>query len=295
MRASRHAAAARHVVCVGAATLDRIAAVARHPAPYERVDAADVALAGGGPAATAAVTLARLGVPVFFVGQVGDDEAGSAITDSLEREGVDVSRLTVVRGGRSAQSNVLVETTARTRSIAAFAGVLPPLRLDEPARELCREGAWVHVDHVGYAAGRGLDRLSVDAGNPIDGLELGAVALFAPTERALTAMYPRLSLHEAVDHVLRAGVDLVVVTRGAEGSIAAARTGAVAAAEALPGEVRSTLGAGDVFHGALLAGLLEDRPLDEVLARANAAAALSCRGLDGRSAIPTRDELEAAL
>ena len=53
----------------------------------------------------------------------------------------------------------------------------------------------------------------------------------------------------------------------------------------------STLGAGDVFHGALLAGLVQGRPLRETLELANTAAALSCRALDGRSAIPTLAEL----
>jgi sugar/nucleoside kinase (ribokinase family) len=52
-------------------------------------------------------------------------------------------------------------------------------------------------------------------------------------------------------------------------------------------EIVSTLGAGDVFHGALLAGLVHDLPLREALVQANACAALSCRALDGRSAIPT--------
>ena len=56
-------------------------------------------------------------------------------------------------------------------------------------------------------------------------------------------------------------------------------------------DVVSTLGAGDVFHGALLAQLVRDVPLAEALARANEAAALSCRALDGRSAIPTLHEV----
>jgi sulfofructose kinase len=57
----------------------------------------------------------------------------------------------------------------------------------------------------------------------------------------------------------------------------------------------STLGAGDVFHGALLAWLVRGAPLDEALRAACVAAALSTRALDGRSAIPTRDEVEANL
>jgi sulfofructose kinase len=287
-----------HVVCIGAATLDTIAVVPHHPAPDGRVEASDVALAGGGPAATAAVALARLGIPVFLVGRVGDDDAGPVIREGLEREGVDVSELAVCRGGRSARSSVLVDERARTRSIAAFTGALPPLTLGPRAQDLCRRSAWVHVDHAGYACARELARaarLSVDAGNPIDGLDLGAVAVFAPSEAALERMYPRVSVREALARALAAGPELVVVTRGAKGSVAATSEEAYVEAPAYPADVRSTLGAGDVFHGALLAGLVEDRTLKESLARANAAAALSCRALDGRSAIPTAAELDAAL
>jgi len=57
----------------------------------------------------------------------------------------------------------------------------------------------------------------------------------------------------------------------------------------------STLGAGDVFHGALLACFVRGLELRDALRHANACAALSCRALDGRSAIPTWNELEQAL
>ena len=93
-----------YVVCVGLATLDTIFRVPRHPGPDERVVASEASVAGGGPAATAAVTLARLGVRTFFVGAAGEDEAGSEIRAGLEREGVDVSELALVPGARSALS-----------------------------------------------------------------------------------------------------------------------------------------------------------------------------------------------
>jgi sugar/nucleoside kinase (ribokinase family) len=117
------------------------------------------------------------------------------------------------------------------------------------------------------------------------------VALYAPTEDALAEAFPG-----GPRDALAAGAELVVATRGARGGAAWTRTQEVAA-EAYPGEVEivSTLGAGDVFHGALLAGLVRYLPLDEALARANACAALSCRALDGRSGIPTLDELEEKL
>ena len=90
-----------------------------------------------------------------------------------------------------------------------------------------------------------------------------------------------------------AGAELVVVTRGEDGSVAYSRDGEVVEAPATPVDAVSTLGAGDVFHGALLAQLVADVPLREALTFANACAALSCRALDGRSAIPTAAEVAA--
>jgi len=235
------------------------------------------------------VALARLGVRVFLVGAVGDDAAGDAIREGLEAEGVDVSELDVVAGARSAESAILVEADGGGRTIVAFLGTLPPLGLGDRARQLCRNAAWTHVDHVGYAAAAdGGFRLSVDGGNPIDGLDLDGVALYAPTEVALGDAFgdPRRALD--------AGAALVVVTRGADGSTAYARDGEVVEA-AFAVDTVSTLGAGDVFHGALLAQLVRDVPLPDALAAANACAALSCRALDGRSAIPTAAELGAVL
>jgi sugar/nucleoside kinase (ribokinase family) len=220
---------------------------------------------------------------VAFVGVDGDDTAGRAIVEGLEREGVDVSELAVVAGARSPQSTILVGDG--TRAIVTIRGTA---RLVTSARAgcLCAAADWVHVDNVGFAAAPAGSRLSIDAGNPIDGLAVDG-ALYAPTERALTSAYG------TPEAALAAGAELVVVTRGGAGSAAYTAGGDVVEAPPAPvNEIVSTLGAGDVFHGALLAELVQARPLDEALATANLAAALSCRALDGRTAIPTREELK---
>jgi len=266
------------VACVGLATRDTIWRVPAHPPVDGRVVATDVVVAGGGPAATAAVTLARLGIEVAFAGAVGDDDAGAFVRESLAREGVDVSHLTVVRGARTPQSAILVGPDG-SRSIVHHPGdaAIPDVELDAD---------WVHVDHAGYGHAHG--RLSLDAGNPIDSLDLHGIALYAPTEERLHADFG--TARAALD----AGAELVVVTRGAEGSVATTRDGEIDA-PGVPCEPVSTLGAGDVFHGALLAYLARDAPLADALRAANTAASLSCRALDGRSAIPTLDELQRSI
>ena len=249
------------IVCVGLATRDTIYAVPRHPDADDRVVASERVVAGGGPAATAAVAAARLGCDVRFVG----------IVDG-ELEGVEVVRME----GRMIESTILVGDG--TRSIITE----EPEQFSVSAGLL--DGAdWLHVDHVGYAAlqpecfGAG-PQISVDAGNPVAGLDVDAIDLYAPTEASDDGRRARLT----------------VVTRGADGCTAYV-DGERIDVPGHPVDAVSTLGAGDVFHGALVACLDRGLELRDALAKANVAAALSCRALDGRSAIPSWDELEAAL
>ena len=270
--------AAGRVLCVGLATLDTIHRVPRYPGADDRVVATETVVAGGGPAATAAVALARLGVAVAFAGAVGDDEAGQHVLSGLAAEGVDVSAVAVVTGARTPASTILVgpdgaRTIIHTPGTAAL----------EPVHEVARAAAWVHVDHVGYAAVRGSGcRLSVDGGNAIPGLDLTEVELYVPTAGALGGH----DLEAAAGAAVASGARAVVVTLGADGSIAMTRDGELVRSPGVAVDVVSTLGAGDVFHGALLARLVRGAPLADALAFANRCAALSCRALDARSAIP---------
>jgi sugar/nucleoside kinase (ribokinase family) len=276
------------VVCAGLATRDTILRVAEHPPADGRVVAEERLVAGGGPAATAAVALARLGVAAAFVGAVGDDEAGRFVAEGLAAAGVDVSALAVVPGARTPESVVLV-SPGGARAIVHVPGDAP-----FPALEPAPDAAWLHVDHVGFGHVRrhapdAAPRVSVDGGNPIPGLDLRGVSLYAPTEATLRAQVG------GVEEALAAGAELVVVTRGAAGALAAGRDGSRVEAAGVEVDAVGTLGAGDVFHGALLAWLVRGAPLTEALRAASTAAALSCRALDGRSAIPDLEELERRL
>jgi sulfofructose kinase len=287
-------------VFAGAATYDAIAVVDGYPGPDERRVAEDLVFSGGGPAATAAVACARLGVPAAFVGAVGDDAEGELVRAGLAAEGVDVSGLATVAGRRTGASVVVVDRGRATRAICTR----PTAPFDVPAGSvaaaLLRRADWVHVDHLGWgcvqdvlaSAGPRRARLSVDAGNPIPAFTPRGVDLYVPTVEALARSYPGVG--SDVDALLAAavrdGARTVVATRGSRGSVAATAAGERVDAPGLAVTPLSTLGAGDVFHGALLAALVRGEPLAACLRYANAAAALSCRGLDGRSAIPGHEE-----
>ncbi len=277
------------VVCIGLATMDTIVSLPAWPHADGRVMAHALLRAGGGPAATAAVAMARLGRRVAMVGAVGDDDTGTAVRSELEREGVDVAGLRVMPG-RTSESVILLDRSQATRSILHHPGVALEGPIAVPHADM------VHVDHAGYRLADSVEprRLSVDAGNPTDGLSLSGLGIYAPTADSLRRRFAGLATGMAVRRALDEGALRVAVTLGAGGALAADRSGAWRA-PGVPVNVVSTLGAGDVFHGALVALLLEGRPLADALKGANMAAALSCRTLDGRGAIPTRGELEAAL
>jgi sulfofructose kinase len=294
-------------VFVGALTLDAIALVDRFPEPDERQLARELTYAGGGPAATAAVAACRLGLPAAVLGAVGADAEGQQILASLRSEGVDVSGIHVVPEKRSGASVVLVDARRGTRAICTRPGPTLQLPAGGPAAGLLGQAAWVHVDHAGWEPVRawlgGLDgfesagrpRLSVDAGNSVAGLDLGDVDLFVPTVEALAREYGPQPVDELLATALRAGARVVVATRGGDGCVAAAADGTLVDVPGHAVEVLSTLGAGDVFHGALLAAVVRGEALRDCLEYANVAAALSCRGLDGRSAIPRHGEVLAAV
>ena len=106
---------------------------------------------------------------------------------------------------------------------------------------------------------------SCGCGNPIPDLDLRGVALYAPTESALREAFPG-----GAEEALAAGAELVVVTHGAERSSAWSEAGRYrAGAFGLGDEVVSTLGAGDVFHGALLAELVKGRTIADAMEAAN--------------------------
>lgn len=306
------------VTCAGVVTYDVIALVDRFPEPDGRMEAAGIMLTGGGPAANAAVVLARQGVPVAFVGAVGDDDAGHHALELLDAEGVDVAGVSIDASAGTQTSCVIVDSSRSSRSIVTTAA--PALtNLSDAARERIGASAWVHTDHRGYGAVAKLlrslprrPRLSLDCGNaPVPDLDMSMIDLYVPTVSSLTAQYGTTNPDEAAARALADGPHAVVATDGPRGARAwwddaGATYPASAPTPPVPGSltapayatdtpVVSTLGAGDVFHGALLSALTRELDWAQVLAWANVTAGLSTRGRDGREGVPDAWEVTAAF
>ena len=279
------------LVFVGTATHDTIALVDRYPDADERVLVDDLVVAGGGPSATAAVAAARLGRQVAFVGAVGDDSVGDAIVAGLRAEGVDTSGVVRRCGGRSSTSVVVVTRGQASRAILHRPA--DSIVISETGWSLIERAEWLHVDQAGWPLVDGWwrsrpdrPRLSVDAGNPIVGVSLDGVDLYVPTIAALRRRYGDHPSTDLLAAAIDEGARVVVATDGANGVDVIGTEEPTLHVAAFDGDVHSTLGAGDVFHGALLAAIDRGLCRRDAVEYANAVAFLSCRGLDGRSAIP---------
>ena len=273
------------VLSVGIATVDTIVLVEKYPAANERVVALQSVRAVGGPATTAAVTMARLGIDVALSCVIGDDDDGRFIFDTLKREGVDTRNVIVNPAIRTAIGTIVVSKSEHTRAIMVQPhGEMP----SKPAN--LADYQWVHVDQFGMKAIKdwgivrgGNAKLSIDIGYATPGLYSADYDLYAPSENITTDV-----------STAKRDKNIVVISQGEEGSIYSdgANTGKI---PAITTEIVSTLGAGDVFHGALVATQVWNKPIQEAVTIANTVAGLSCRALDGQSGIPTKAELNAFL
>jgi sulfofructose kinase len=280
--------------------MDTIALVDSYPDEDERVLAQQINRAGGGPAAVAAVALSRLGVATAIAGTIGDDQDGAEVLKIFAREGVDTSGISI--GANATSGSVIVASKEHNSRAISTRQPMQQVNLNPEAKKLISQAKWLHVDHVGInrlkseniSRGNG-PKISFDAGYNVVDFDAAEVDLFVPTDRQMALRFPDLQLGGAVEQDATSAKNITVATQGSAGSTGFSSESGLVHAAGFTVDVVSTLGAGDVFHGALLAQVIQGYKLEEALQRANAVAALSCRGLDGQSMIPNTSELNSFL
>jgi sulfofructose kinase len=246
------------------------------------------------------VALSRLGIKSAIIGTIGDDADGKEVLRIFEKEGVDTSGISI--GTSETAGSVIVASKEHSARAISTRQPMVQAPINEAAKKLIAQAKWVHVDHVGVnrLAELGISRgngplISFDAGYGVETFDPITVDLFVPTDRQMALRYPGIDLAVALENDSMKAGNTVVATQGSAGSAGFSPETGLVTAPGFTVDVMSTLGAGDVFHGALVAQLIQGFPLQEAMRRANAVAALSCTGLDGQSKIPTTTELDAYL
>jgi sulfofructose kinase len=213
---------------------------------------------------------------------------------------VDTSGISV--GSSATAGSVIVASKENSARAISTRQPVTQAAMNDVAKKLIKSAQWVHVDHVGVkrldeagiSRGKG-PQISFDAGYGVESFDPIVVDLFVPTDRQMALRYPGVDLAVALENDAMKAGNTVVATQGSAGSAGFSPETGLVTAPGYKVDVVSTLGAGDVFHGALVAQLIQGHSLQKAMRRANAVAALSCRGLDGQSMIPTTTELDAYL
>lgn len=296
------------VIGLGTSTLDILSLVDHFPAGEEVQQAAAVMLEGGGPAATAMVTLARLGAATALLDAIGDDWRGDFIRTRLRKEGVRVDYLRVIPNRTSSTASVLVRQRDGARAIIFAPGTRESLSPDDVPVELITSTRFLHVHGRHWQAC--LHACRVARANSVQVSFDGGAHHYQPAMRQLVPLtdicvvarpfaeqYTGASEMETAGRTLLAeGPQIVAITDGLNGSWVFSRDGESfhQPAFAMP-EVVDTTGCGDSYHGAFLYGLAQGWSLRETAALAAAVAALNTQALGGRAGLPTLAQAVAFL
>lgn len=293
------------VIGVGASSFDRVYRLPAHPAargPGSKLKIVRQFESPGGQVATAMAACARLGLATKYVGTFGNDTNGAFMRASLRERGIDITAAVtraaahpcavILIDDRTGERIVLWERSpAHHLSEADVDNAMAPARVvhvdDVDTRASLRAAR--HAREAGRLVTTDLERVTGDtealiraATHPILGEDLPKALTGEPIlERALAA--------------LRGWTDApIVATRGERGAMALVGDRVIE----VPGvavKTVDTTGAGDVFRGAFIRGLIDGRPIEDLLRFANAAAAVACTRDGAIPAVPRLEDIRALL
>ncbi len=294
------------VLCLGIACYDLIFSVDRHIGADEKMKASDLTACGGGIAANASMTVARLGYSVAFAGYLGQDMYGDKHLDELNAAGVNTEL--VVRGEWPTSLSAILVKPDGSRALVNYGLGREMPGEEEFHLEDCRPRAVLVDGHYHQAAAPLVARARA-AGIPtvLDGdtLHPGSKTLMEMVEFLVVSEHFARQFNRQ-DDVEEALTQLsccapsTIITLGERGlcwrNRADSRFGASAGSyPAFAITAEDTTGAGDAFHGAFTAGLSQGMAWEELLRFASAVGALCCTKKGARLGIPTGAEVAAFL
>jgi len=293
------------VVGLGMATLDILVRLSEMPTWERGSRFSAIAIDGGGPVATAMAAVARLGVPAGFIGTYGSDRLGEIKLQTLTECGIDVSR--AVRRP-AAENEIVLVTVHEQTGERVFTGSRSfhddQLTPDELDRDYILAADVLHLD--GYHADAALEAAGwmraagktvvLDGSATQQPIPPKMAALVRQTDVLICGagfgamLTGRTDPWEIGRAILDLGPTVVVQTEGRAGSYTVTRTEQFHT-PAFEVEVVDTTGAGDVFHGAYIVGMLHGWDVRRSVQFATAVSALKCTGLGGRRPIPCFDRV----
>ena len=290
------------VVGIGLNATDTVVLVPRSPAPGGKARIRSVVRQAGGQMATAMITCQRLGVHTRYIGRVGDDDAGRFQLASLRQEGLDLRHLRVVRGAMNQLAYIIVDQVSGERTVfwdrdprlavlpsdltGDYLGSAKVLHLDGCDVRACLRAAR-QARRLGIQVVADLDTVYPKIERLLPHLDyLVASSDFPPALTGIEDPFESLAIMSREYKIHTAGMTL-----GRDGALVFSG-GRYYYSPGFVVDAVDTTGAGDVFHGAFVYGLVRGWEMERLLDFANAMAGLNCTALGARGGIA--EEAEAA-
>jgi len=300
-RAARKTVKRVDVVGVGLNATDTLVRLPHFPAFDTKVELLSADVRPGGQAASAMVACSRWGLHARYVGKVGDDAAARFQSDVFGRARVEAHLLRVPECS-SQIAYILVDGSSGERTILWKRDARLTIRPAELKRDWIVRARGLLVDGHDTAAAATAARWARAAGIPvvadIDKLYPGVEVLLEVTDYLMASrdLPKRLTgesnLLKSIPEIARRfKCRIAGVTLGRLGALAW-DGGRFYYSRGYEVKALDTTGAGDVFHGAFLYGVLAEWPTERILDFSCAAAALNCTALGAQGGIATLHEIE---
>jgi sulfofructose kinase len=295
------------VIGFGVNAVDHLIVVPEYPAFDTKTRFTEYERSAGGQTASAMVALQRLGLQTVYAGRFGSDDDGRFGLLSLQYEGVNLEYAETIEGADNQVAFIMIDSRSGERTIIWDRDERLSYRPDEVPIELATRGRVLHLDAhdppacavMAGAAREAGAIITADIDNFYEGLP-GLLPLIDVliTSSAFPHRLTGISDERAALVELKAqyGCAIVGATLGTRGAVIYVDGQFIESpAFEVPGGCRDTTGAGDAFHAGFIYGMLHSDELEACLKLGNAVAALKCRALGARAALPTADELKEFL
>lgn len=303
----------KNIVVIGSSNTDMVVKTSHLPAAGETVLGGEFMMNAGGKGANQAVAAARYGEHVVFVARVGDDMFGRQTLESMRRDGIDTSCVSVDSDRMSGVALISVNDEGENSIVVASGANMALGRedIDRAADEIRRadvvlmqlEVPMATVEYAAeVAASAGVPVILNPAPAPAEPLSaelLSRIDVITPNRSEATRISgievtDMASARRAAEAIHAMGTRRVIITLGGEGAliydgsefehIGATRVEAV-----------DTTAAGDTFNGVLAVGVAAGLSLARAAREASVAAAISVTRMGAQTAAPTRAEVEAFI
>jgi sulfofructose kinase len=288
------------LVGFGLNAVDHLCVVPHYPSFDTKTAILHYEKLAGGQTATAVTFVARMGLKGKYIGKVGSDDLGHYSLESLRSETIDTSSVIIQEGVRNQYAFIIIDKSNGERTILWERDPRLSFSDNELKREDVCSGKVLHLDGHDHDAAIRAARWAQNEGIPVV-IDLDKVV---PRSEELIGLVDFLitssnfppdftGIADPIDSLLalrKYCSGFLAVTLGAQGAMAVVGDECLRF-PAYKIHAVDTTGAGDIFHGGFIYGLLQNWSLERIMSFANAAAGLNCTHLGARSGIPPLSEI----